>query len=132
LLERLDRCWTTTLNEFYGAKSPSVAYGDGEHRFDDLSFLTSQEDEREGLFVAPKKFYRSRRLGFKYYCDRVDRGTALLYLVESYQNGKLIQALFEQKQIWSDDYELLTDQDECSRLKKLLTKIKKGQNSSIV
>ena len=112
---------------FSASPFPTVTYTDDDkHRFEDLSFLANNEDEKEGSFVVPKKFYRSRQSGFKYYCDRVDNGTALMYLVESYQNGKLIQAIFEQKVIWSDDYELLADRDECSRLAKIVRKMKKS------
>jgi hypothetical protein len=49
-----------------------------------------------GTEFAPGRFYKQDQ-GFRYYCDAVTDGVAALYLVESYQLGRLMQAQFAQK-----------------------------------
>jgi hypothetical protein len=41
--------------------------------------------------LTPAKFYDNPKLE-SYYCDKIEDDTATLYLVESYQHGKLLQS----------------------------------------
>jgi hypothetical protein len=84
-------------------------------------------------FVQPKHFYRSPLLGYSYFCDSVDGGTATMYLVESSQNGKLVQAQFCQKLIYANrtQYERITDQSEICRLRKMLKRLKRTRSPKV-
>ncbi len=129
---KLSRCWTSVLDETYGLRIPTLKFPN-HHAFDlaSVKFDASAESRRKTFYVEQGQFYRSKCLGHHYYCDGVDDGTAHLYLVESYQDGKLIQANFDQKIIWSDDYELITDPAECCRLQRLLRQLKKSEKSAL-
>ena len=58
---------------------------------DTLAFVKRPHHDDSAFFVQPKRFYRSPRLGFNYYCDSIEGGTATMYLVESWQRGQLVR-----------------------------------------
>lgn len=91
-----------------------------------LSFIKRKHADTPEHFVQAKRFYKNK-LGYSYYCDAVSDVTATLYLVESWQRGELIQALFEQKLIHAtvDNYTLITDKGEITRLRKMLTNLRR-------
>lgn len=92
-----------------------------------LGFIKRKLADTPEFFVQATRFYKNK-LGFAFYCDSVSNGTATIYLVESWQRGKLIQALFEQKLIYAtvDNYKLITDKKEIARLRKMLKKLRRN------
>ena len=59
-----------------------------------------------------------------YYCDRIDGDIAQFYLVESFQSGELVQALFKLSTNYSRFYIELTDRHIITRLESRLRKLK--------
>jgi hypothetical protein len=126
-LTRLSRCWQTALDEAYGMRIPMLAFPN--LLADDMravQFERASKNDRSDRFLVPGQFYRSKKLGHHYYCDSVGGGTARIFLVESYRNGELIQALYDQKLIWSEDYMIIEDPDVLRRLRTLLAVLKKN------
>ena len=91
-----------------------------------------QGGEGSPFFVRPRRFYEDPVLGFRYYCDRVSSGTARMFLVESYQGGKLIQAEFGQKLIYAtrETYHEIEDLDQIARLQGMLKKLRQPAQAS--
>jgi hypothetical protein len=69
-------------------------------------------------------FYEQPRLAFFYYCDRIDGDIATLYLVESFQLGKLIRAKLAVKTEFSNLYVPVTDKVTLQRLQRRLADMK--------
>jgi hypothetical protein len=95
-----------------------------------LTFKKRKHADNPNYFVQVKRFYRSlKNLGFFYYCEAISEGTATMYLVESWQNGQLVQAVFDQKLIHAtcDQYELIQDKNEIARLSIMLRKLRRGE-----
>lgn len=92
-----------------------------------LAFIKRKHADNPEFFIRPKRFYRNN-LGFYYYCESVQDGTARIYLVESWQRGQLIQALFDQKLIYAtkDRYEEVNDREQISKFRKQLQKLLKS------
>lgn len=90
-------------------------------------FETPANADEYAFFVRRGGFYESPKLGYKYYCERAENGEATLWLLESYQHGKLIQAQFAQKLIYAnqDRYREITDRTEIQRLTAMLRQLKR-------
>jgi hypothetical protein len=70
--------------------------------------------------MTPGKFYENR-MGFFYYCNRIENGLMWLDLVESYQHGELLQATGGAMKIEDAQYYVeVTDQAEIERLTRML------------
>ncbi|WP_084517657.1 HEPN domain-containing protein [Desulfatiglans anilini] len=71
----------------------------------------------------PGAFYFDPTRGFSYYCESIRDGVAVLILVESYQHGHLVQAVFRQNIKYQIYYQKILDTGEINRLKKVGEKI---------
>lgn len=69
--------------------------------------------------LRPTKYYYNPLLQFSYYCEKVAKGQARVVLVESYQNGNLMQARFTISRAQYSQYVDVTDSNEIIRLRKL-------------
>jgi hypothetical protein len=70
--------------------------------------------------MTPGKFYENR-MGFYYYCNRVENRQAWIDLIESYQHGQLLQAGGGAIPIEDAQYYIeVTDEGEVERLKGVL------------
>ena len=69
--------------------------------------------------IETGKFYHSPRLGFNYYCENIYGELATLFLVESYQHGKFIQARLKAKLEDVRGYISIKDPVEIKRLEKM-------------
>ena len=69
--------------------------------------------------LRPNKFYYNPQLQFPYYCEAITKGQARLVLVESYQNGNLMQARFTVSRGQYSQFVVVTDSGEIDRLRKL-------------
>jgi len=90
---------------------------------------TPVKDERKpsDTILIPGHFYISPSLGFSYYCKDITDGLATMIMVESYQHGRLLQAVFTQKVEYQTYYLEITDEDEIKRLKHVGEKIFQDQ-----
>lgn len=70
------------------------------------------------------KFYFNPKLEFFYYCESIENDSAIIYLVESYQHGQLLQVVYKQATKYSKHYIEVTNDDEIKRLTKLLQRMK--------
>lgn len=101
--------------------------------FDGSIYKLQNEITNEGIMIdssklklgfdtilEPGKYYRNPKLGFSYYCLEVKDSKADMVLIESYQNGQLIQATLRgsPKEWWWQFIEV-TDKKEIERLTKL-------------
>lgn len=70
-------------------------------------------------------FYQQPSLGFFYYCDRIEAGQAMMILIESYQNGGLLQAVIRMSLEHAENYLTVpcTSQD-LPRLRRRLVRFK--------
>lgn len=69
--------------------------------------------------VRPGRYYELSALFSRYYCESVDGDMVTWALIESYQHGDLLQAIFTQKLKYSSTYTEVTDLAILERLKKL-------------
>src|ERR1043166_8566958 len=69
--------------------------------------------------LRPTRYYYNPRLQFSYYCEEVTKGQAIIVLVESYQNGKLMQARFTILRPQYQQFVEITEPTEVARLTKL-------------
>lgn len=90
----------------------------------DVSTPTTKDERNPSdTILIPNRFYISPSLGFSYYCKDITDGLATMILVESYQHGRLIQAVLTQKVEYQAYYLEITDEDEIKRLKHVGEKI---------
>jgi len=73
--------------------------------------------------LIPGHFYISPSLGFSYYCKDITDSLATMIMVESYQHGRLLQAVFTQEVEYQAYYLEITDENEIKRLKQVGEKI---------
>jgi hypothetical protein len=94
--------------------------------FDQLKVEKARPGEREAYYFQAGRFYQARGKASKFYCKEVDDGDAKIYLVESFRDGSLVQALFTQRLIHANTtgYEEITDKDEIKRLTHMLRRLK--------
>ncbi len=69
--------------------------------------------------LRPTKYYYNPQLQFSYYCESVTKGEARVVLVESFQNGNLMQARFTISRAQYSQYVEVTNSKEIDRLSKL-------------
>lgn len=69
--------------------------------------------------LRPAKYYYNPNLQFSYYCEEVKKGQARIVLVESYQNGELLQARATISRPLYSQFVEVTEQVEIDRLTKL-------------
>ena len=69
--------------------------------------------------MRPTRYYYNPQLQFSYYCEEVSKGQAKIVLVESYQNGNLMQARFTISRPQYQQFVEVTEADEIARLTKL-------------
>lgn len=69
--------------------------------------------------LRPTKYYYNPQLQFSYYCESVTKGEARVVLVESFQNGNLMQARFTISRAQYSQYVEVTNSKEIDRLRKL-------------
>jgi hypothetical protein len=69
-------------------------------------------------------FYEQPNLSTYYYCDRIEGDLATLYLVESFQLGRLIQSKFTQNTSFARLYVAVSDKAVIQRLKRRLDRLK--------
>jgi hypothetical protein len=69
--------------------------------------------------LRPTKYYYNPQLQFSYYCETVAKGQARVVLVESYQNGSLMQARLTISRAQYSQYIEVTNSNEIDRLRKL-------------
>lgn len=93
---------------------------------DKYSFTRASEGPESPAFVQPGKFYSSPTAERKYACIAIEGATARMMLLESYLNGTLVQAEFNQKLIHATAgaYRLITDANEIKRLKAILKRLR--------
>lgn len=105
------------------------------HRKKDTASMPQQIEVKEKstpseTIFRPGHFYHSPTLGFSYFCKEIIDGVATIILVESYQHGKLFQAVFKQKVEHQSFYEDINDEAEINRLKQVGEKIFRAQGIS--
>jgi|SRR6185437_754707 len=113
----------------------------GPHRFDpsllvpdvevmNVSAAESTRVSRHGLALGTAErfevgaFYEQPQLSHYYYCDQVIGGIATIYLVESFQLGNLLQAVFTVEARFASYYTLVRDSSIVERLKRRLAEMK--------
>lgn len=69
------------------------------------------------------KFYFNPKLEFFYFCKSIENDSATIYLVESYQHGKLLQTAFKCSTKNSKHYIEVTNDLEIRRLTKILQRM---------
>lgn len=69
--------------------------------------------------LRPGRYYYNPNLQFSYYCEEVKKGEARIVLVESYQNGDLIQVRATVSRPSYGQFVEVTEQAEIDRLSKL-------------
>lgn len=74
-------------------------------------------------------FYEQPRLAHFYYCDRVEGDIASLYLIESFQLGRLIRAKLTVKTEYANLYVPVSDKTTIQRLQRRLAELKDLQAS---
>lgn len=73
--------------------------------------------------LQPGHFYFSQKLGFSYYCLDIVDDLVTMIMVESYQHGRLIQVVYQQKVEYQNHYIEITNVSEIDRLKQVGEKI---------
>ena len=128
-LSKLRATWMSVLDDEIGVPGYVKSIeGDAFDEIDALKFEPAEAGKDSPMFVRAKHFYECTTTGYKYYCESVSGATAQIYLVESYQHGKLIQAVFEQKLVHASyaTYREITDADEKRRLKAMVKKVRRS------
>jgi hypothetical protein len=69
-------------------------------------------------------FYEQPQLSHYYYCDQIVGGLATIYLVESFQLGGLVQAVYTQETRYASYYTAVRDPSVVERLKRRLADMK--------
>lgn len=100
-----------TLTSIVGGKSATIPFGKVVWGFD----TELKEDS----------FYENPVFGFYYYCEKIDSNTVSMVLVESFQNGSLIQGGFTFDKKYQRQYVIVTDEAGLKRLRKRLVKLRK-------
>ena len=72
--------------------------------------------------LEPGKYYYNPRLRFSYYCEKKKQNKATIILVESYQDGRLLQARGVISSSQFSQFVEVTEQSEIDRLSKLYEK----------
>jgi hypothetical protein len=72
--------------------------------------------------LEPGRYYYNPRFRFSYYCESVNKSRATMVLVESYQGGRLVQAIADLSPDLSSQFVEVTEQAEIDRLAKLYEK----------
>ena len=70
------------------------------------------------------KFYEQPQLATYYYCDRIDGKLTTIYLVESFQNGRLIQAKMKVETQYANLYVPVSDKVVIERLQRRLSRLR--------
>jgi hypothetical protein len=70
-------------------------------------------------------FYEQPQLASFYFCEVIRDGIARLYMVESFQHGNLIQALFTVKAEFADRYVPVQDKTTIGRLERRLDRLRR-------
>ncbi|MGO9269782.1 MAG: restriction endonuclease [Terriglobia bacterium] len=73
---------------------------------------------------AEGKFYEQPQLATCYYCERIDGNLATIYLVESFQHGRLIQAKMTVETKYANLYVPVSDKAAIQRLQRRLDHLK--------
>ncbi len=83
--------------------------------------LVSWESLRSGIntTLVENKFYFNARLQFSYFCEKVRKKKAIMVLVESIQNGQLVQARFRIDVSTASNYLEVIEAEELARLQTL-------------
>lgn len=76
--------------------------------------------------VEAGKFYLRHPASYLF-CDKIDDVIILWYLVESFQNGDLVQAIFTQERYYAPFYIAVNDKPTLARLNSRLDKLKSKQ-----
>lgn len=129
-LERLCVNWKRAIDEAVGVPGYDKHLAPEPPESLSMKFLPLPHGGRDSnFFVRPGRFYKDSALGFRYYCEGVSGGTARMLLVESYQQGKLLQAEFDQKLIYAtrETYHEIVDDKEITRLKVMLKRMRRSQ-----
>ncbi len=110
------RDWEAVFEDHYGVTKKSL-------REEMLKRNAAADQLRIGegfdTVLRPTKYYYNPQLQFSYYCEAVTKGQARVVLVESYQNGNLMQARFTVSRDQYSQYVEVTDSGEIDRLRKL-------------
>lgn len=77
--------------------------------------------------LRPGRFYFNPNMEFSYYCYRIEGDIATMVLVESYQHGALLQAVYKQALGYQNQYVEITDASEIERLKRVGENILRDQ-----
>jgi hypothetical protein len=72
------------------------------------------------------QFYEQPQVAMYYFCESIVGELAHLYLVESFQHGRLIQAKLEMEMKYADRYVPVTDRSVLQRLQRRLNALKGG------
>jgi hypothetical protein len=78
---------------------------------------------------AAGKFYEQPQLATYYYCERIQGNVATVFLVESFQHGRLIQAEFTVETKYATLYVPVTDAGVIERLQRRLSQLRVRQRS---
>lgn len=73
---------------------------------------------------AEGKFYEQPQLATCYYCERIEGNLATIYLVESFQHGRLIQAKMTVEKKYANLYVPVSDKAVIQRLQRRLNHLK--------
>ncbi len=107
-----------------GVKVRNVATGE-EKTFSHLDLKLGVNNA-----FAEGQFYEQPQLAMYYFCDSVKDDLAHLYLVESFQLGRLIQAEFTVKIEYANRYVPTSDEAVIQRLQRRLDDLKARQTKS--
>lgn len=69
------------------------------------------------------RYYYNPKLDFSYYCEKVEKGQATVFLVESVQAGQLVQAQFHISKSQARQLVEITNEEEIARLATLYEKL---------
>lgn len=73
--------------------------------------------------LEPGRFYANPNLGTHYFCEKIEEDVATIVLVESYQDGNLIQVRYRQNVKYQSQFLPVADLNEVQRLKTLYDKV---------
>lgn len=124
-MQSLGRCYRKVLDEQTGVPGFQVLLDPEDPA--PIPIIKPESDSR--FYVATGEFYTYPRTGSKYYCSDVKGGTAMMWLLESWNNGQLIQAQFEQKLIHAtrEQYVRIDNADERKRLWNIARDLRKRE-----
>jgi hypothetical protein len=80
---------------------------------------------------AEGKFYEQPQLATYYYCDRINGNLATIYLVESFQHGRLIQAKMIVETKYANLYVPVSDKVVIERLQHRLSRLRPKEAKNI-